>query len=89
MFFKPYLNDQFYFPQGWLKKKEEKSLSFRCHFFGDISSKRDPKAYLDRIFHLYDYFNKEHRSRELEKSGKPVLPLVINTPGWVKGMLSS
>ncbi|CAA7398647.1 unnamed protein product [Spirodela intermedia] len=58
----------------------------RCHFFGDISSKRDPKAYLDRIFHLYDYFHKEHRFKKLEKSGKSVPPLVINTPGWVKGI---
>ncbi|CAA6662253.1 unnamed protein product [Spirodela intermedia] len=58
----------------------------QCHFFGDISSKRDPKAYLDRIFHLYDYFHNEHRFKKLEKSGKSVPPLVINTPGWVKGI---
>uniref|UniRef100_A0A1D1Z8E7 Polynucleotide 5'-hydroxyl-kinase NOL9 n=1 Tax=Anthurium amnicola TaxID=1678845 RepID=A0A1D1Z8E7_9ARAE len=58
----------------------------RCLFFGATSSKRDPKAYLSSIFCLYDYFCKEYRSNKLENPGKPMLPLVVNTPGWVKGM---
>ncbi|XP_078439035.1 pre-mRNA cleavage complex II protein family [Wolffia australiana] len=58
----------------------------KCHFFGDISSKRDPKAYLARIFHLFDYFVDEHRLTKPEKPVISMLPLVINTPGWVKGI---
>lgn len=59
----------------------------RCIFFGDISSKRDPEAYLKNIVSLYDYFRSQYYiSDESEASGKPVLPLVINTPGWVKGI---
>ncbi|XP_077221612.1 polynucleotide 5'-hydroxyl-kinase NOL9-like [Tasmannia lanceolata] len=58
----------------------------RCFFFGDTSSKRDPEAYLDNIFRLYDYFQMEYyKSNELEDSNIQ-LPLVINTPGWVKGI---
>ncbi|XP_010255658.1 PREDICTED: polynucleotide 5'-hydroxyl-kinase NOL9 [Nelumbo nucifera] len=59
----------------------------RCLFFGDISSKRDPKSYLNNIFALYDYFRAEYyMSNENENLGKPQLPLVVNTPGWVKGI---
>ncbi|KMZ69702.1 Polynucleotide 5'-hydroxyl-kinase grc3 [Zostera marina] len=58
----------------------------KCIFFGDISSKRDPKAYLNGVFSLYDHFLMEYcSSSDLEYSRKPLLPLVINTPGWVKG----
>ncbi|PUZ58389.1 hypothetical protein GQ55_5G506100 [Panicum hallii var. hallii] len=52
----------------------------RCCFFGDISSKRDPEAYLNCLFHLYDYFVGKYRCDENE-----MLPLIVNTPGWVKG----
>lgn len=59
----------------------------RCFFFGDTSSKRDPKTYLENIFRLYDYFLAEYyHSNELESPGKVQLPLIINTPGWVKGV---
>ncbi|KAF9609089.1 hypothetical protein IFM89_013343 [Coptis chinensis] len=61
----------------------------RWLFFGDVSSKRDPKTYLDSIFSLYDYFRtKYHMSKENEDqyTGKRMLPLVVNTPGWVKGV---
>ncbi|OEL33768.1 Polynucleotide 5'-hydroxyl-kinase NOL9 [Dichanthelium oligosanthes] len=54
--------------------------STRCCFFGDISSKRDPEAYLNCLFHLYDYFVGKYRCDENE-----MLPLIVNTPGWVKG----
>ncbi|WOL09155.1 polynucleotide 5'-hydroxyl-kinase NOL9 isoform X1 [Canna indica] len=58
----------------------------RSFFFGDISSKSDPKAYLDYTFNLYDYFIREHyQISELNGSGNSVFPLIINTPGWVKG----
>ncbi|CAL4952027.1 unnamed protein product [Urochloa decumbens] len=52
----------------------------RCCFFGDISSKRDPEAYLNCLFQLYDYFVGKYRCNENE-----MLPLIVNTPGWVKG----
>ncbi|CAL9104933.1 unnamed protein product [Musa textilis] len=58
---------------------------FLCFFFGDVSSKSDPKAYLDCTFNLYDYFIRVHyQPNELNHPGK-ALPLIINTPGWVKG----
>ncbi|KAK1297866.1 Polynucleotide 5'-hydroxyl-kinase NOL9 [Acorus calamus] len=57
----------------------------RCIFYGDVSSKRDPKSYLNNIFSLYDYFRMQYRSSRSEISRKAMLPLVINTPGWIKG----
>ncbi|KAJ6843991.1 polynucleotide 5'-hydroxyl-kinase NOL9 [Iris pallida] len=57
----------------------------RCFFFGDISSKRDPKAYLNYIFSLYDYFLEEYHQPQYGGPGKRMLPLIINTPGWVRG----
>ncbi|CAK9141415.1 unnamed protein product [Ilex paraguariensis] len=59
----------------------------RCYFFGDISSKRDPTTYLSCIFALFDYYQKEYCVfNESENHGKTGLPLVVNTPGWVKGI---
>ncbi|CAM8919212.1 unnamed protein product [Rhodiola kirilowii] len=59
----------------------------RCYFFGDTSSKRDPKAYLNCIFALYDYYSSEYRTpNERNRTLKNGLPLVVNTPGWVKGI---
>ncbi|XP_020108251.1 polynucleotide 5'-hydroxyl-kinase NOL9 [Ananas comosus] len=58
----------------------------RCFFYGDISSKRDPEAYLNYVFNLYDYFLKEYCSyNETENTGNSMPPLIINTPGWMKG----
>ncbi|KVH98815.1 polynucleotide 5'-hydroxyl-kinase NOL9 isoform X1 [Cynara cardunculus var. scolymus] len=64
-----------------------KFLPERCFFFGDISSKRDPEIYLTYIFALYDHYHKQHH--ELSRSaspGKSGVPLIVNTPGWVKGI---
>ncbi|KAF3972157.1 hypothetical protein ACB098_04G121300 [Castanea mollissima] len=59
----------------------------RCFFFGDVSSKRDPKAYLNAIFSLCDYYQTEYcLSNKSKNPTKTELPLVINTPGWVKGV---
>lgn len=59
----------------------------RCLFFGDVSSKRDPSAYLNYIFSIYDYYQKEYYTlAKREKSSRTVVPLVVNTPGWVKGV---
>lgn len=58
----------------------------RCFFFGDVCAQRDPIFYLESIFGLYNYFLSEYyQSTELDNQGKPKLPLVINTSGWVKG----
>ncbi|CAF1787291.1 unnamed protein product [Brassica napus] len=55
----------------------------RCFFYGDDSSKRDPKAYLQFVYTLFDYYQLNFcKSSE----NKTALPLVINTPGWVKGI---
>lgn len=53
----------------------------KCFFFGDINCGRDPKTYLKNIFSLYDYFLKQYYH-----PGQSVVPLVINTSGWVKGI---
>ncbi|KAL3655334.1 hypothetical protein CASFOL_001120 [Castilleja foliolosa] len=59
----------------------------RCFFYGDISSKRDPTTYLTYILALYDHFIKEYRiNSNTETSDSSGMPLVINTPGWVKGI---
>ncbi|KAH7550394.1 hypothetical protein JRO89_XS13G0184500 [Xanthoceras sorbifolium] len=59
----------------------------RSFYFGDVSSKRDPTAYLKYIFALYDYYRKEYwMLNKSESPGRTELPLVVNTPGWVKGI---
>ncbi|KAI5683583.1 hypothetical protein M9H77_04811 [Catharanthus roseus] len=59
----------------------------RCFFFGDISSKRDPTTYLTYTYALYDHYRKEHCIFDnKEYPNCAALPLVINTPGWVKGI---
>ncbi|KAL3618004.1 hypothetical protein CASFOL_038325 [Castilleja foliolosa] len=59
----------------------------RCFFFGDISSKRDPTTYLTYILALYDHYMQEYRmNNNTETNDCSGLPLVINTPGWVKGI---
>ncbi|KAF8115840.1 hypothetical protein N665_0025s0287 [Sinapis alba] len=55
----------------------------RYFFYGDDSAKRDPKAYLRFVYTLFDYYQL-HFCKSSEN--KTVLPLVINTPGWVKGI---
>lgn len=58
----------------------------RGFFFGDISSKRDPSTYLKYTFTVYDYYRKEYCMFDKSESlGRTALPLVVNTPGWVKG----
>ncbi|CAN1216427.1 Polynucleotide 5'-hydroxyl-kinase NOL9 [Linum perenne] len=59
----------------------------RCFFFGDTSSKRDPTSYMKNISALYDYYRKEYCTYDsTESSSKRGLPLIVNTPGWVKGV---
>lgn len=59
----------------------------KCFFFGDISSKRDSKLYLSYIFDLNDHYKKKYCM--LNESGSITnaeMPMIINTPGWVKGI---
>ncbi|XP_009394098.1 polynucleotide 5'-hydroxyl-kinase NOL9 isoform X1 [Musa acuminata AAA Group] len=59
----------------------------RFFFFGHVTAQRDPKVYLNFILNLYDYFHNQHyKSGELDEPGNLILPLVINTSGWVKGI---
>lgn len=65
----------------WMKEPE------RSFFFGDISSKRDPKAYSNNIFNIYNYYKKAYcMFKKGRNPGKTGLPLIVNTPGWVKGI---
>ncbi|KAK9747979.1 hypothetical protein RND81_02G027800 [Saponaria officinalis] len=57
----------------------------RCYFFGDVSSKRDPEGYLNCVFALHEYYKNEYcSSRKIGTSAD--VPLIVNTPGWVKGI---
>ncbi|KAE9608478.1 putative polynucleotide 5'-hydroxyl-kinase [Lupinus albus] len=59
----------------------------RCLFFGDVSSKTDPSTYLNYLFAIYGYFRKEYcTSSKEEYPPRTKLPLIVNTPGWVKGV---
>lgn len=59
----------------------------RCFFFGDISSKRNPTTYLKYVFTLYDYYRKEYSIYDEGKNhARTKVPLIVNTPGWVKGI---
>ncbi|GAB2269908.1 hypothetical protein Dimus_004826 [Dionaea muscipula] len=58
----------------------------RCYFFGDISSKRDPATYSKFIHALHDYYNEHCTLSNNGSPGRVELPLIVNTPGWVKGV---
>ncbi|KAK3160870.1 hypothetical protein QOZ80_1BG0066250 [Eleusine coracana subsp. coracana] len=58
----------------------------RCYFFGDVCAKRNTKLLLAFTFGLYEYFLKEcYFCNYVDDPEKSVIPLVINTSGWVKG----
>ncbi|GAU30246.1 hypothetical protein TSUD_67990, partial [Trifolium subterraneum] len=64
------------------KKTPKRSL-----FFGDVSPKRDPSAYLKYICSIYDYYQKEYCTFDKgQNSSRSRTPLVVNTSGWVKGV---
>lgn len=65
---------------------DSKILPERCYFFGDISSKRDPEIYLTYIFALYDHYRKQYNQFSTESPSNNGVPLIVNTPGWVKGI---
>ncbi|KAL3015834.1 hypothetical protein AAZX31_06G179200 [Glycine max] len=61
----------------------------RCLFFGDVSCKRDPSTYLSYVFAIYNYYRKEYCiSDKGEYPHKIEVPLIVNTPGWVKVKIS-
>lgn len=63
-------------------------VSSRCFFYGDVNCQKDKNVYLDNILRLYDYFRDEYyQTTENSNSRTTVMPLVINTSGWVKGLL--
>ncbi|KAK7259122.1 hypothetical protein RIF29_24720 [Crotalaria pallida] len=60
----------------------------RSLLYGDVSSKTDPSAYLNYLFAIYDYYRKEYcSSNKKENPTRTKLPLIVNTPGWVKGVV--
>ncbi|GJW75342.1 polynucleotide 5'-hydroxyl-kinase NOL9 [Tanacetum coccineum] len=62
-------------------------LPERCFFFGDVSCKRDPQIYLTCICSLYDHYHKHyHQSSTSASPSNSGVPLIVNTPGWVKGI---
>ncbi|KAF3780268.1 Polynucleotide 5'-hydroxyl-kinase [Nymphaea thermarum] len=52
----------------------------------DISSKSDPRAYIGCVTDLYDHFYEKHHRGSSGICGEACSPLVVNTPGWVKGV---
>ncbi|KHN16281.1 Polynucleotide 5'-hydroxyl-kinase NOL9 [Glycine soja] len=59
----------------------------RCLFFGDVSCKRGPSTYLSYVFAIYNHYRKEYCiSDKGEYPHKIEVPLIVNTPGWVKGV---
>ncbi|KAK4768810.1 hypothetical protein SAY86_026960 [Trapa natans] len=49
------------------------------------NSSRDPGKYLQCVYALYDYYRDELCKSESSKSSMVELPLIVNTPGWIKG----
>ncbi|KAL0920891.1 hypothetical protein M5K25_007907 [Dendrobium thyrsiflorum] len=64
----------------------DKQTPGMCVFFGHVSAKKEAKTYFSSIIFLYDYFRREfYQKDEIDNPCKILLPLIINTSGWVKG----
>ncbi|KAH0464629.1 hypothetical protein IEQ34_007415 [Dendrobium chrysotoxum] len=64
----------------------DKQTPGMCVFFGHASAKKEAKTYLSSIIFLYNYFRREfYQKDEIDNPCKILLPLIINTSGWVKG----
>ncbi|XP_072966712.1 polynucleotide 5'-hydroxyl-kinase NOL9-like [Typha angustifolia] len=75
---------QFLYELGFLM---EASLYFSLDSSFLVMSERNPEAHLNYIFRIYDYFLSEYSQFcKPDSPGKPMLPLIINTSGWVKGI---
>ncbi|KAG0495171.1 hypothetical protein HPP92_006165 [Vanilla planifolia] len=58
----------------------------RCIFFGHISCQQDARNHSISVFILYDYFRKEfYQIDDFDNPCKTLVPLIINTSGWVQG----
>ena len=57
----------------------------RAHYLGTDNPSTCPDEYVATIRHLITYYRYELQY-SLDTSGSDVLPLVINTQGWVKGL---
>ncbi|KAG0593176.1 hypothetical protein KC19_1G309000 [Ceratodon purpureus] len=53
----------------------------RCFFYGDVSPKSNPMMYVEHVAELFSYFRQKH-----SVNSTLIVPLVINTHGWVKGI---
>ncbi|CAM6093296.1 unnamed protein product [Calypogeia fissa] len=62
----------------------------RSFFYGDVSPKGDPEMYSRSVGALFDYFQRKYGSGKLstqdDKCRSSVVPLIINTHGWIKGI---
>ena len=58
-----------------------------AHYFGDVSSKSDPDAYVAMAASLAGRYESLRLEQQSAGDGDgPSLPLVVNTDGWVKGL---
>ena len=62
---------------GYIVCKLQFSLTYRAYFFGDVSPKDRPNSYIRFVHILYQYYNEHHRD----------VPLIVNTHGWIKGIV--
>jgi polynucleotide 5'-hydroxyl-kinase GRC3/NOL9 len=58
-----------------------KHLHLKAHFYGHVTSRNDPTAYLEMISDLVGFY----RDYVEKSEGQEKIPLVVNTDGWVKG----
>lgn len=56
----------------------------RCFFYGDVSPKSNPLMYGEHVAGLVNYFREKYFVNSTS-----IIPLVINTHGWVKGNSNS
>ena len=67
------------FGPGWCLPR----APVRSHFFGDTSPKDDPGRYLRSIQDIIAWFR---CNLQRPSGGQPMIPLVVNTQGWTKGL---
>ncbi|ORX46801.1 hypothetical protein DM01DRAFT_1148420 [Hesseltinella vesiculosa] len=64
----------------------------RAHFVGSTSSGRDPDHYMTCVQQLVEVWRQESdewlavAANENDSTSQQLLPLVVNTPGWTKGL---
>ena len=53
-------------------------------FFGRLTSEANPVSYLIALRQLFTDFCREAKTVELDDGSEIPVPLLVNTPGWVK-----